>query len=68
MSFTDYEMILLAVGLVGVYVKLHGEVTKLTSRVYTLENGNKKIERSLEALASDLAEIKLLLARNQMDK
>jgi len=68
MDLTDYELILLAVGLVGVYVKLHGEVTKLTSRVYSLENGNKKIERSLEQLASDLAEIKLLLARNQMDK
>jgi dihydroorotase len=68
MDLTDYELILLAVGLVGVYVKLHGEVTKLTSRVYSLENGNKKIERSLEQLATDLAEIKLLLARNQMDK
>tara|TARA_Y100000385_G_C13046040_1_gene617517 strand:+ start:815 stop:1021 length:207 start_codon:yes stop_codon:yes gene_type:complete len=68
MSFTDYEMIVLAIGLVGVYVKLHAELTKLTSRVYSLENGNKKIERSLERVEHDLAEIKLLLARKQMDK
>ena len=68
MSLTDYELILLAVGLVGVYIKLHTEITKLSSRVYSLEHGNKKIERSLEQLAADLAEIKLLLARNQMDK
>lgn len=68
MSLTDYELILLAAGLVGVYVKLHTEITRLASRVYSLENGNKKIENSLEQVAADLAEIKLLLARNQMDK
>lgn len=67
MTLTDYEIILLAVGLVGVYIKLHTEVVTVKSRIYTLENGNKKIEQVLNQLSADLAEIKLLLARNRMD-
>lgn len=68
MDLTDYEMVVLALGLIGVYLKLHQEVTVLKSRVYTLESTNTKIEGMLSQLSADIAEIKLLLARNQMDK
>ena len=67
MTLTDYEIILLAVGIVGIYIKLHTEIVTVKSRIYTLENGNKKIEQVLNQLSADLAEIKLLLARNRMD-
>ena len=68
MDLTDYEMIVLALGLIGVYLKLHQEVTVIKSRVFTLESTNTKIEGMLSQLSTDIAEIKLLLARNQMDK
>lgn len=68
MDLTDYELIVLALGLIGVYLKLHQEVTVIKSRVYTLETTNSKIEGILSQLSTDIAEIKLLLARNQMDK
>ena len=49
-----YQAIVLAGGLVGVYVKLTTEVGKLKSRIMFLEK-------------QDIAEIKLLLARKQLD-
>ena len=49
-----YQAIVLAGGLVGVYVKLTTEVGKLKSRIMFLEK-------------LDIAEIKLLLARKQLD-
>lgn len=68
MSLTDYEIIGLAIGMVGIYVKLHSEVMTIKTQQYSLENNNEKVDKKLEQVVDDLAEIKLLLARNQMDK
>jgi uncharacterized membrane-anchored protein YhcB (DUF1043 family) len=68
MSLTDYEIIGLAIGMVGIYVKLHSEVMTIKAQQYSLENNNEKVDKKLEQVVDDLAEIKLLLARNQMDK
>jgi uncharacterized membrane-anchored protein YhcB (DUF1043 family) len=68
MTLTDYEIIGLAIGMVGIYVKLHSEVMTIKTQQYSLENNNEKVDKKLEQVVDDLAEIKLLLARNQMDK
>jgi|TARA_R110002124_G_scaffold78035_5_gene208603 hypothetical protein len=63
-----YEGIILAGALVGVYIKLQTEVNKLKSRVYVLEQNKNEVTDMLKDLAKDIAEIKLLLARKQIDQ
>jgi hypothetical protein len=63
-----YEGIILAGALVGVYVKLQNELGKLKSRVHVLEQSKSEVTDMLRKLAEDIGEIKLLLARKQIDK
>jgi len=63
-----YEGIILAGALVGVYVKLQNELGKLKSRVHVLEQSKSEVTDMLKKLAEDIGEIKLLLARKQIDK
>lgn len=63
-----YEGIILAGALVGVYIKLQTEVNKIKSRVYVLEQNKNEVTDMLKDLAKDIAEIKLLLARKQIDQ
>jgi len=63
-----YEGIILAGALVGVYVKLQSELGKLKSRVHVLEQSKSEVTDMLRKLAEDIGEIKLLLARKQIDK
>jgi len=68
LTLTDYEVIGLAIGLVGVYIKLHTEVLEIRAAQYSLENNNDKVDQKLEKVVNDLGEIKILLARNKMDQ
>jgi|TARA_R110002020_G_scaffold122805_7_gene278705 prefoldin subunit 5 len=63
-----YEGIVLVGGLIGVYVKLHTEVGKLKSRVHVLEQSKNDVTEMLQKLSDDIQEIKLLLARKQIDQ
>lgn len=63
-----YEIILVAAALIGTYVKMNTEINKLKSRVYVTEQNNNEIANMLKKLHEDLAEIKLLLARKQLDQ
>lgn len=63
-----YEGIILLAGLVGVYVKLQNEVGKLKNRVYVLEQSKSEVTDMLKKLSDDIQEIKLLLARKQIDQ
>lgn len=62
-----YEGIILLAGLIGLYVKMQNELAKLKNRVYTVEQNNSEVSDMLKQLASDIQEIKLLLARKQID-
>lgn len=62
-----YEGIILLAGLIGLYVKMQNELAKLKNRVYTLEQNNSEVSDMLKQLALDIQEIKLLLARKQID-
>ena len=62
-----YEGIILLAALIGLYIKMQNELAKLKNRVYTLEQNNSEVSDMLKQLASDLQEIKLLLARKQID-
>jgi len=63
-----YQILVLGAGLIGTYIKLTQEVGKLKSRVIHLEKQNDELTVTLKQLAADIAEIKLILARKQIDK
>lgn len=58
---------MVAGSLVGVWIKHQNDYAALKSRVKTLELRNDEITVMLKQLAADIAEIKLLLARKQID-
>mgnify|MGYP000064562128 CR=1 FL=1 len=62
-----YEIVILSAGIVGVYIRINNEVSKLKNRVYTLEQNKHEVTDMLKQLQVDIQEIKLLLARKQID-
>lgn len=62
-----YEIIILSAGIVGVYIRINNEVQKIKNRVYTLEQSKDEVTDMLKELSEDIQEIKLLLARKQID-
>jgi hypothetical protein len=66
-NITHFEFLMVAGALVGVWIKHQNDYAALKSRVKTLELKNDKIDAVLQQLAEDIAEIKLLLARKQID-
>ena len=63
-----YEFVAIAAALIGTYVKMNIEITKMKSRIFVLEQNNNEISKMLQKLHEDLNEIKLLLARKQLDQ
>ena len=63
-----YEFVAIAASLIGTYVKMNIEITKMKSRIFVLEQNNSERTKMLQKLHEDLGEIKLLLARKQLDK
>lgn len=66
-NLTLFEILSLAAGLIGVYVKLSGEMGKLKSRVIMLEKQETLVLARLEKLMETCDEIKLLLARKGIE-
>lgn len=62
-----YEIIVMAGSLIGLYVKMNVEINKMKSRIYVVEQSNNEVTQMLRKLHEDLNEIKLLLARKQID-
>lgn len=67
-TLSVYEIILVAGGLVGIYIKFTNEISKIKNRLYTLEQSKDEVKEMLKDLQEDIAEIKLLLARKQIDQ
>lgn len=61
-KITLFEVLTLAGGLIGVYVKLSNEVGKLKSRIIMLERQESEVKKILTELVTAVNEIKLLLA------
>ena len=62
MSLTQYELLMLAVGLLGTVFKFHGDYTRLSARVLSLEKHETEVKEMLKELCQGMQEIKLLLA------
>ena len=61
-NLSTFELLTLAVSIVGVYVKLTQEVGKLKSRVIALEKTETEVKALLGELLNNVQEIKILLA------
>ena len=59
---TLFEIVTVAGGLIGVYVKLSTEVGKLKSRVVMLERQESEVKKLLTDLTTAVKDIKQLLA------
>jgi septation ring formation regulator EzrA len=67
----DYNLIGVIIGAVGgilaTWVKMTNEVTKIKSRLYSLEKQETKVQETLDVLVSGINEIKLLLAKKGIE-
>ena len=61
-TLTLFEILTLAAGLIGVYVKLTQEMHKLKSRIISLEKTEGEVKQMLNELLTAVQEIKILLA------
>ena len=61
-TLTLFEILTLAAGLIGVYVKLTQEMHKLKSRIISLEKTEGEVNPMLNELLTAVQEIKILLA------
>ena len=61
-TITLFEILTLGGALIGVYVKLSGEVGKLKSRISMLERRDDEVKQMLTGLVEAVQEIKILLA------
>ena len=68
----EYELIALGIGIVsgmlGTWIKMTNEVTKINSRLFSLEKSETKVEQTLDILVEGMNEIKLLLAEKGIRK
>jgi hypothetical protein len=67
MDISIYQIIILAAGVVGVYVKLNIDMSKLSLRLDIHERQTIALQNSIDKLLKDVQEIKILLARKQID-
>lgn len=63
---SHFEFIVVAGSLVGGWIKFQSDYNKLSSRVHALEADNKEFKDDFKQMLKDIQEIKLLLAKNQM--
>ena len=61
-TLTLFEIVTLAVGLIGVYMKLTQELHKLKARIISLEKTETEVKTMLGELLTAVQEIKILLA------
>ena len=54
-------------GILGTWVKLNTDLTKIKARLETLEKNEGRVSSALRELMDGINEIKLLLAKNRVD-
>ena len=65
-NLTHFEFLTVAGALVAGWIKFQSSYSKLSARVHALEADNKEFKDNVKQLLQDIQEIKLLLAKNQM--
>jgi mannose/fructose/N-acetylgalactosamine-specific phosphotransferase system component IID len=66
MDLTQYEILAVIGALVATWVKHKVDYSKLEAKVMVLESDNAEFKKDLKTLIEAVQEIKLLLAKNQV--
>lgn len=66
MDLTQFELLTIAGALIGMWLKFQSDFTTLKSRVKVLEMDNGEFKNKIDTLLTEIQEIKMLLAKNQM--
>lgn len=66
MDLTQFEIITVSGALIGFWLKHQSDYTTLKSRVRVLETDNSILKDKIDRLLNEIQEIKVLLAKNQM--
>jgi len=67
MDITQYELIMLALALIGTVFKFHADYTRLSARVYNIEQDCKEYKEDVKQLLQAVQDIKVLLAKNKVE-
>ena len=65
-ALTQFELLSIVGALIGMWLKFQNDFTSVKSRVRVLESDNGELKQNIKQLLEDIQEIKLLLAKNQM--
>jgi hypothetical protein len=65
-ALTQFELLTMVGALIGMWLKFQNDFTTLKSRVKVLEMDHGDLKANIETLLKELQEIKLLLAKNQV--
>ena len=65
-NLSHFEFLTVAGALLMGWIKFQADYNKLSSRVHALEADNAELKADVKQLLQDIQEIKLLLAKNQM--
>lgn len=65
-NLSHFEFLAVAGALVGGWIKFQADYNKLSARVAVLEADNSEFKEDVRQMMKDIQEIKLLLAKNQM--
>ena len=67
----NYELVTVAIGavggIIGTYVKMENELTKVKARIYSLEKQETKVQATLETMLEGINEIKILLVKKGIE-
>jgi hypothetical protein len=63
---SHFEFLVVAGGLLGFWLKHQSDFTTLKSRVKVLESDNSVLKSKIDVLLTEIQEIKVLLAKNQV--
>jgi len=65
-NLSHFEFLTVSGVLVMGWIKFQADYNRLSSRVHALEADNAEFKENVKQLLKDIQEIKLLLAKNQM--
>lgn len=65
-NISHFEFLIVAGSLIGGWIKFQADYNKLSARVAVLETDNTEFKEDVRQMMKDIQEIKLLLAKNQV--
>ena len=66
-NLSHFEFLAVAGALVGGWIKFQSDYNRLSSRVAVLESDNSEFKEDMKQLLREIQEVKLLLAKNQVE-